>query len=46
MGVRADAPVDGERAEAGRTQRNVAINTGMIPFQQKCHADLIGRVAG
>lgn len=45
-GVRAGAPADRERTEAGRAQRYVAISAGMTPFQQKCHADLVGRVAG
>lgn len=39
-----ESPIDRERAETGRTQWYVAISAWMTPFEQKCHADLVGRV--
>lgn len=39
-----ETPIDGERAKAGRTQWYVVISAGMTPFEQKCHADLVGRM--
>lgn len=36
--------IDTERVGAGRAQWYVAISAGTTPFEQECHADLVGRM--
>lgn len=43
-GRRSPAAEDKERVGAGRAQWYVAISAGMTPFEQECHADLVGKM--
>lgn len=36
--------IDRERVGAGRAQWYVAISAGKTPFEQECHAGLVGRM--